>query len=130
MNIGESVNRGLNLLAASIVSLAGFAFLPEVFVENDLADKIDDGLLFLLGLAAIWWYNRAHNRFMRTAVPVVLVAFGLLDKIGAVIIEWGDAESVGDDMGGVILFVIALGLVWYQYRKTKKMAWTTGIPAD
>lgn len=117
MTIQESINRGINLLATSITALAGFAFLPEAHFETDLPDKIDDSLLFLVGIAGIIWYLRGRNRYVRSIVPVVLVVLALLVKIGGVITEFSDAASVGDDFGGLILFVIAACLVIYQYRK-------------
>lgn len=122
MTLTEFVNRSVNLLGVSIVGLSGFAFLPEVLFENDLPDKVDDALLFLIGLAGMWWYRRARNRFARSAAPVVLVALALLTKIGAIAVEFDDAASVGDDFGALILFVLALALVWWQYKKAPALA--------
>lgn len=122
MNLQESISRGFNLLATSIVSIAGFAFAPEMFVETDMPDKIDDALLFVIGLVAIGWYMRGRNRFAQSVMPVVLVILAMLVKIGGLMIEMGDPESMGDDFGGVILFVIAAGLIVYQYQKSKKLA--------
>ena len=122
MTITESINRGVNLLGVGIVGLAGFAFIPEVFFENDWPDKVDDGLLLVIGILGMWWYKKASNRFARSIAPVVLVALALITKIGAIIIEFDDAESVGDDFGALILFVAALGFVWYQYARAPLMA--------
>ena len=121
MNIRDSINRGFNLLAVSIVGLSGFAFLPEAFLENDAPDKIDDVLLFILGLLGIAWYSKKDNSYSRSLVPVVLVGLSLLTKIGALFIEFDDAASVGDDFGALILFVLSFGLVVYQYQKTGKL---------
>lgn len=121
MNISQSINRAFNLLAASIISLAGFAFLPEAFLEQDIPDKADDALLFIVGLVAIVWYKLGANRYSRSLMPVVLIAIALAVKLMGVIIEIGDPESVGDDFGGLILFVLATGLVVYQFYKAKKL---------
>ena len=122
MTARDALNRGFNLLGVAIVSLAGFAFLPEVFLENDIPDKIDDGALFLLGLLGIVWYLRGTHRFSRSIMPVVLVGAALLVKIGALFIEFDDAASVGDDFGALILFVLSFFFVLYQYGKTKNLA--------
>jgi hypothetical protein len=121
MSISESINRGYNLLVTSIVSLAGLAFLPEAFLEKDIPDKVDDTLLFVIGMLGIWWYNRGDNRFKHSIVPVVLVIVAFAAKVMAVVVEFDDAEAVGDDFGGLILFVLAVGLAVYQYQKTKKL---------
>ena len=120
-NIKEVINRGFNLLAISIVGLASFAFLPEVFVEKDMPDKIDDTLLFILGIVAMFWYKKSNNSRIRSIIPVVFVLIGLVIKIIGIIIEHGDAEALGDDMGGLILFVGAITLMIFQYKKTKKI---------
>ena len=125
MTIQESINRGFNLLATSIVGLSGFAFLPEVFLEKDVPDKIDDILLFVFAIIGIIWYKRKNNRHTHSLFPVVLVGLALLTKIGALIIEFDDPESAGDDFGALILFTLAFVLVLTQYFKTKKLLNTT-----
>ena len=114
--------RGFNLLAVSIPALAAFAFAPEMFVEADIPDKVDDALLFILGLIAIGWYLRGRNKFAQSLMPVVFVVLAAAIKIGGLLIEIGDPESMGDDAGGVILFLLATALIIYQYRKSKKLA--------
>lgn len=121
VNIKESINRGFNLLAVSVSSLSGFAFLPEAFVEQDIPDKIDDALIAIIGLLAIWWYTRSNNRYRRSILPVVLVSIAFIIKVIGLIIEIDDPEAFGDDIGGVILFAIATGLTIYQYQKNKKL---------
>jgi len=121
MNISDILNRGFNLLATSITALAGFAFAPEIFVETDWPDKIDDILLFILGLVALWWYKTGTRSTSRSVVPAVLVILALIVKFGGLLIELGDPDAMGDDLGGLILFILAAGLVTYQYRKTKRL---------
>ena len=79
MKLYESINRGFNLLAVSIIGLSGFAFMPEIFGEHDWDDKADDILLFLLGIAAIIWYRK--NKFKSSMAPVVFVALALITYI-------------------------------------------------
>ena len=117
MTVQESINRGFNLLATSIVGLTGFAFLPEVFVEKDMPDKIDDALLFVFGIIAIAWYTHSTNRYLRTALPVMLVVLALLVKFGGLMIELDDPSAFGDDIGGLILLVLSTILVVRQYMK-------------
>lgn len=122
MNIQNALNRGFNLLAISITGLVGFAFLPEVFVENDVPDKLDDGALFIVGLVAIVWYRYSQNRYVRSVMPVALVVIAALVKLSGLLIEIADPESFGDDIGGLILLVLATALVISQYKKTGKLA--------
>jgi hypothetical protein len=117
MQLSDAINRGKNLLATSIIALSGLAFLPETFLENDMSDKMDDGILFILGVIALVWYLISGNRFKRSMVPPILVTLAMLDKIMGLAIEFKDKEAVGDDFGGLILFIVATVLVWWQYCK-------------
>ena len=122
MNITQSVNRTINLVGVTIAGLAGFAFAPEAIIEPDTIDKVDDTLIFLLGIGAIVWYLRNGNRFARSIVPIALVAAGLVLKIFAIIVEFSDKEDVGDDFGGLILFALGTGFLIYQYMNASKTA--------
>src|ERR1043166_1249860 len=121
MTVQQSINRGLNLLGTAIVGLAGFAFAPEIFLENEWADRADDIGLFLLGIAAICWYLWKDNRYARSLAPVFFVVVALALKIAALMIEFDDPDAAGDDFGGVILFVLSAILVGFLFWRTKKL---------
>ena len=91
----EVWNRGNNLAATAIATLAGIAFLPETFIEDHPAYKIDDGLLFLIGIAAFGWYVYGQNKFKKSVVPMIFVTISLLVKIMGFVIEMKDADDVG-----------------------------------
>jgi peptidoglycan/LPS O-acetylase OafA/YrhL len=115
-------NRSLNLLAISIAGLAGFAFLPEAFLEKDIPDKVDDIALFIIALIGMFWYTRSNNRYIRSVTPIIIVMIAMMVKIVGVMIEHADTVSVGDDFGGLILFILATILVVYQYLKDRTPA--------
>ena len=122
MNITQSINRTVNLLGVAIAGLAGFAFAPEAIIEPDWIDKVDDTLIFVIGIAAIVWYLQNGNRYARTIIPIILVGVGLLLKIFAVAVEFADPQDVGDDFGGLILFALAVALLIYEYVKAGRTA--------
>src|SRR4051812_34994868 len=101
MNIRESINRSFNLLGTSIVGLAGFAFAPEIFLENEWADRADDMGLVLLGIFGISWYLWKNNKYARSIAPVIFVVIALALKIAALLIEFDDPDAAGDDFGGL-----------------------------
>ena len=120
MNLQQSINRGLNLLGTSIVALAGFASVSEIFLE-DMVGKIDDIALLLLAVYAIFWYLRADNRYTRSKAPVVLVMLAFLAEAGGFVLEFRSIAASGDDFGGLALLAIAAGFMLYQYAKTKRL---------
>lgn len=113
------VNRTVNIVATTILGLSAFAFLPEIFLETEHPYKIDEGLLFILGIVLIGWYLKGKNKFQRSILPVIMVWVGFAVKIMGVVIEFKDKEDLGDDMGAVILFLLASLLVTYLYIKAK-----------
>ena len=117
----EIWNRGNNLLSVAVVALAGFAFSPESVLEPEVPFKIDEILLFWLGVGAIGWYVWGKNKWKRSIVPVLFVWAGLAIKIMAVVIEFKDKEDVGDDFGALILFILATALVTFLYLRAKKV---------
>lgn len=121
MTVKEAFYRGNNLLATAIVGLAGFSFLPEFFLEDEKEHKIDDGLLFVLGIGAIIWFLLGKHKYTRSFVPVAFVIASFIVKIGGLLIEIKDKEDVGDDFGGLILFALATILVLVLYFKGKKV---------
>ena len=121
MKMSEAINRGFNLMSIALVALPGLAFVPEIFLEKDWDDKGDDILLAIVALLAIWWYFGKDHRYQRSMVPVVFVWLALLTKIMALVVEFHDAEAVGDDIGALIVFGLATIFVMYQFWKTKQL---------
>ena len=121
MTISEAWNRGNNLLATGVVALAGFAFSPESVLEPVMPFKIDEILLFWLGIGAIGWYLWGKHKFQHSIVPVLFVWAAFAIKIMAVVVEFKDKEDVGDDFGALILFLCASVLVTWIYIKAKKV---------
>ncbi|HEY8595429.1 MAG TPA: hypothetical protein VIL84_09300 [Devosiaceae bacterium] len=120
MDVTQSVNRTVNLVGVAIASVAGFAFAPEMLIEPDMIDKVDDFLILLVGIAAIVWYLREGHRYARSLVPVVAVVAAAALKVFAIVVEIADPEDVGDDFGGLILFVLGSALAIYLYRKASQ----------
>lgn len=119
MKLREAWNRGNNLLAAALLAISGLAFFPDYFQESEFLNKLDEGLLLILGLIGMGWYIRGKNKFSRSFIPVALLFLGLVVKILGVIWEISQKEDIGDDFGGVILFVLATIVVLWLYIKSK-----------
>lgn len=117
MTAEELWNRGNNLAGIAVVALAGFAFAPELIMETEWQFKVDDFLLLALGVGAIAWYKK--HVFTRSVVPILFTVAALLVKIAAIIVEHKDKEDVGDDFGGLVLFICATVFVGFLYFRRK-----------
>jgi hypothetical protein len=122
MSMGEALNRGFNLLAAAMVAVSSFTFLPSIFLSSEpFFEKSDDILLAFLGLATIWWYGRHTNRFKRSTLPIVFAALGTGLKVFGYIIRGGTILFPTDTFGGIVLFALITGVITWQYYKTQQL---------
>jgi hypothetical protein len=117
LTVTEAVNRGYNLLACGMLGLSGLAFGTIVLEEKDLTDKVDDGGFLLIGAIAVIWYLVGRNRFKRTPAPLVLAAVALVVQLVGLVLERNDSAAVGDNIGGLWLFVPLLVLLAVQYYR-------------
>ncbi len=131
MTVRDALNRGYNLVGTAIIAISGLAFFPEFFTEDELAHKLDEGVLFALALSSIVWYLFGKNKFSRTIVPILFTTAALVMKVIAFFfLERGDAADLGDEFGAIILFVIALGFLVWQYVSIKRIAQTAEEAAE
>lgn len=63
------------------------------------------------------WYLIGRNRFKRTPVPLVLAAVALVVQLVGLVLERNDSAAVGDNIGGLWLFVPLLVLLAVQYYR-------------
>ena len=123
MTVRDALNRGYNLVGTAIVAISGLAFFPEFFTEDDPAHKLDEGVLLLLAIGSIAWYLIGKNKFSRTLAPLLFTAAALVMKlITFFVLERGDAADLGDEFGAIVLFVITLAFLIWQYVSIKRMA--------
>jgi hypothetical protein len=87
-----------------------------------LTHKLDEGVLLLLAISSIVWYLVGKNKFSRTIVPILFTTAALVMKLIAFfLLEKGDAADLGDEFGAIILFVITLAFLIWQYVSVKRM---------
>ena len=123
MTVRDALNRGYNLIGTAIVAISGLAFFPEFFAEDEGTHKFDEVVLLLLAIGSIIWYLVGKNKFSRTIVPILFTAAALVMKIITMfLLENGDAADLGDELATMILFVITLGFLIWQYVSIKRMA--------
>lgn len=110
----------INYFISAFLAIIGLTSLTEVIMETDRVDKIDDLLVFVLGLFAAIIYLGFKSRLHSYVLPfMLLVAF--IVKVIAIIIEFNDPAAVGDDFGiseALLLAVIFVG--WQLFTPRRK----------
>jgi hypothetical protein len=120
MSVADAVNRGYNVLAATVLLVIGLGFTELIFGEPDPLDKIDNSILLAVGIVAVAWYFSGNHRYQRSPVPIVLGGVALAGQLLGIFIEIGDPKAIGDDFGGLnfyIATVIALVVVYSVNRR-------------
>ena len=130
----DLVNRGNNLLAVGLLATIGIGIVTEVFREDELLHKADDAALFVLGIGALVWYFAGTNRFKRSLLPLGLLVAGIAVKaVAAFALEAGDQADVGDDIGVLTVFLVAIvisALAYFRSGAGAPAALPHGISAE
>jgi hypothetical protein len=112
----------INFLVATFVSILGFTLVYEVISEDDPADKIDDALMVVLGIVAIWWYKKSGYKGSSAKPAILISGVSVLIKIMAVIIEHADKEAVGDDIGILLALILLFVFITWQVLSRRSKA--------
>jgi hypothetical protein len=118
----QAHNRGFNLMLTTILLLTGLAFASGGIRENDLTDKLDDLGLLAGGIVLLVWYLIGENRFQRSLVPVVVILLAVPLQIWGLISEINDKEAVGNDIGGMFIYIPLALFTLYQYLRPPRIA--------
>lgn len=118
----NELTKKINFFSFSFVSIIGLSMFPELFLEDDPSDKIDDALIVLLGIAGIVWYKKTGHKSNKTTGSIIMFILAILIKIMAIVIERADKEAVGDDIGVLITFVFGFIFTLFMIWKKKKLA--------
>jgi hypothetical protein len=121
VTIDAVANRGLNLLATSLLVLGGLTFGAVFFQETDPSDKLDDGGFLFIAMLALVWYLLSGNRFARSMVPVLIAGVAVVVQVLGLVLERDDPKAFGDNVGGALYFGVTLILVVVQFRRTRNL---------
>jgi hypothetical protein len=121
MTVQQAYWRGFNLMATAFIFLTGLAFASGGIRENDLTDKLDDLTLLGLGIVLLAWYLIGENRYRRSWVPVVVVVLALVPvQLYGLINEINDKDAIGNDIGGMFIYVPLVAFTLYQCLRPPK----------
>lgn len=116
MTIIQIQNRGYNLMMAAFLFFVGLGFGTDAIPEGELADKIDDLGLLVVGIIALVWYL-SSNHYKRTPIPIVLTVLALAFQVVGVLLEHDDPASFGDNIGGMLMLVPLMIFALWQYLR-------------
>ena len=123
LSASDAINRGYNMLIATILGLTALAFGTDIIPEagDKLVYITDDLLLVIIGVAAVTWYFVGRNSYSRTLVPIVFVVLALLAQVAGFVIEIGDVGDLGDDIAGLVLLSALLIVAVVLYSGNRRL---------
>ena len=125
MTTQQALNRGFNLMLTVLLLLTGLAFASGGIQENDLTDKLDDLGQLAMGVVLLVWYLLGENRFKRSLFPVIVVVLILPVQVYGLLNEINDKAAVGNDIGGMFLYLPFVLFTLYQYLRPPRIAAST-----
>lgn len=119
----QALNRGYNLMVTAFLFLAGLAFASGAIAEeNELTDRLDDLGLLAAGIILLVWYLIGTNRLKLSFIPPLMALLALAVQIFGLFNERADSAAVGDNIGGMVLFVPFVLFSLYQYWRLRQTA--------
>jgi FtsH-binding integral membrane protein len=123
ITVQDALNRTYNLLGVGIIAISSAAFFSDLPAEIDqLPHIVDEVLLGILAIVALVWYFMGRNRYSHTIVPIVFAVIALAIKVLGTIIESRDPADVGDEYGALVLFVVTIIVLVWQYIAANRLA--------
>ncbi len=130
LTIRDALNRGYNLLGVGIIVISGLSFFSDLPAEIDqLPHIVDEVLLLVLAAVALIWYFIGRNKYSHTVMPIVFAVVALAIKVLGLILEFKDPEDRGDEFGALVLFVVLIIVLVWQYVATRRLAAQEAGPA-
>lgn len=123
MTVRDALNRGYNLLGVGIVAISGLSFFSDLPAEIEQpAHIVDEGLLAALALVAFTWYLSGRNKYSSTVLPIVFAVLALAIKVLGLVLEFSDPQDRGDEFGALVLFVVTIIVLVWQYLASRRLA--------
>ncbi|HZU70073.1 MAG TPA: hypothetical protein VFA09_22570 [Ktedonobacteraceae bacterium] len=123
LTVRDALNRAYNLLGVGVVAISSLAFFSDLPSEIDqLSHIVDEVLLGVLALVAFVWYLIGRNKYTRTVIPIVFAVVALAIKVLGLVLEIKDPEDRGDEYGALVLFVVLIIVLVWQYIAARRLA--------
>ncbi len=122
ITVREAINRGNNMLMVALQAITAAAIVERLIGEDDLVDRIDEGVIILLAIAALVWYFSRRNRYQHSFAPLALFIATFVVQAAGLAAEISDPAAVGDDMGLIVVYAIGLIVSIVIYARSRERA--------
>jgi len=129
ITVQEAIHRGNNQLMVGLMALTFLPLIPAALGEDNLVDRLDDGLIVLLAIAAIVWYFVRRNRYQHSFTPLALVLVTFIAQAIGLLLEIGDplGEAI-DDIPLILAFTMGVILSIIIYARSRQRATIAETP--
>ena len=120
ITVREAVNHGNNRLMVGFLAILAVPAFMGLVAESVFVQRLDDGLIFLLAVAAAIWYFGHRNRYQRSFAPLALIIASFVIKVGSTFFESSNPTDLDDFLLVIALFVgLIISIVVYVRSREK-----------
>jgi hypothetical protein len=128
ITIREATNHGNNQLMVGFLAITSVMAFIGLVTELNLFQRLDDGIIFLLAVAAAIWYFGGNHRYQHSFTPLALLIASVVLKVIASFMESSTPTDLDDFPLGIALLIgLIISIVMYVRSGDKAVARDTRV---
>jgi hypothetical protein len=128
ITVREATNHGNNKLMVGFLAIFSMMAFLGLVTELNLLQRLDDGIIFLLAVAAAIWYFGGRHRYLRSFTPLALLIASFVLKVISSSLESSTPTDLDDFPFMIALFIgLIISIVMYVRSRDKAVAKDTRV---
>jgi hypothetical protein len=128
VTVREATNHSNNQLMVGFLAITSTMAFVGLVAELNLFQRLDDGLIFLLAVAAAIWYFGGRHRYQRSFTPLALLIASFVLKVISTFMESSTPTDLDDFPLMIALFIgLIISVVMYVRSRDKAAARDTRL---
>jgi hypothetical protein len=114
ITVREATIHGNNQLMVGFLAILSLVALEGLITELNLLQRLDDGIIFLIAIAAAIWYFGGSHRYQRSFVPLALLIASFVVKLASMPMESSNPIDIDDfPLAFALLVALIISIVMY-----------------
>jgi hypothetical protein len=128
ITVREATNHGNNQLMVGFLAILSVPAFVGLVAELNLFQRLDDGIIFLVAVAAAIWYFGGRHRYQRSFAPLGLIIASFVLKLGSSFMESSTPTDLDDFPLLIALFIgLIISIVMYVRSRERAAAKDTKV---
>jgi hypothetical protein len=128
ITVREATNHGNNQLMVGFLAFCSVMAFTGLVAELNLLQRLDDGIIFLVAVAAAIWYFGGRHRYQRSFTPLALLIASFVVKLISALRESSSPTDLDDFPLMIALFIgLIISIIMYVRSRDKAVARDTRV---